>query len=1176
MCRGGEFLRFKGLNDIFKRSEEYKGLFEAIKKGKTPCQIHGLSESQKAYVSYCLFEDFGGQTLVLTHNDIEARKIYEDIKTFTDQCLYFPAKEMVFNVDVTSGEINAERLRVINRVISGEEVIVVASVDAVLYRMPHRDIFKKAVFDIKTGDILDILELSSRLIDLGYERVEIVEGKGQFAQRGGIIDIFSTFEELPIRIEFFDDEVDTIRPFDVITQRSMDRISQFRVYPAREVLVDKDSISSVVERINRDLDTRYKAYSKKNKDAAERLKSRVKENVERFKNLRYFEGIDSYIPYIYSVTNSFISYFNSPLVILDESGRVAQRIKTAFDEFQEVYKSMLEKGDVLPLQGEYMLEPEYIMYLIKSNSIAALNMLPRIVEDFRPQYIGNFNAISMNPLSGNMEYLLDEIRQRTDKAYSILIMAGTPARAERLTKSLKNEGFKAYYKEDIDSIQEGTIVITSGSVSRGMEFPDVKLSIISDKEVYKESKKERKKTFTKRSRKIESFTDIKPGDYVVHVNHGIGIFKGIKELIIEGIKKDYLVLQYKAGDTLYVPVEQLDMVQKYIGGDENPPKINKLGGNEWAKTKNKVKESLKEMAEDLVKLYAERSTLKGHAFSKDTPWQRQFEEEFPYQETPDQLSAIEEIKKDMEMPKPMDRLLCGDVGYGKTEVAMRAAFKAVMDGKQVAVLVPTTILAEQHYNNFVQRFRDFPIKIDMISRFRSREQQKKTLKELAAGNVDIIIGTHRLLQKDIKYKDLGLLIVDEEQRFGVSHKEKIKALKKNIDVLTLTATPIPRTLHMSLIGVRDMSIIETPPEERYPVQTYVMEYNEGIIRDAIIREISRGGQVFFVYNRVETIKDMQISLSRLVPEAKIVVAHGQMDEKELEEVILSFIQGEGDILLCTTIIETGIDIPNVNTLIVYDADRMGLSQLYQLRGRVGRSNRLAYAYFTYRRDKVLTEVAEKRLKAIKEFTEFGSGFKIAMRDLEIRGAGNLLGTQQHGHMAAVGYDLYCKLLEEAVRELKGEEKEEYIETSIELTVNAYIPDDYIDDEMLKIEIYKKIASIENLEDKMDIEEELIDRFGEPPRPLESLINIAYIKAIARKLKVLTIKQVDRDIFLHFKDGEYIGLETIRQLNEKFQGRISYSSKENSIIKIKSGSTGASEVLKILKDILEYIGRLHNE
>lgn len=1170
-------MRLKGLNEIFKGSEEYKEILSALREKALPCQVHGLSDSQKAYVSYCLFEDTSGQMLILTHNDIESKKLYDDISAFTDKCMYFPVKEMVFNIDVTSGDIKAERLKTIMKVLSGENVIVITSVDALLYRLPPKELLKKAPITLKTGDVSDILEIASSLIDMGYERVDMIEGKGQFAQRGGILDVFSPDCDYPVRIEFFGDEVDTIRSFELDSQRSRDYLEEQVLYPAREVIIHKKDVDRIAENITRDFEPRYKSYYKKNKESAERLKQRVNENIEKLRNLRHFEGIDSYIPYIYKESAGFLSYFKKPIVILDESARISQRIKTAQEEYQEVYKSLLEKGDVLPLQGEYMTDGSQVMDAIGSSSLISMNMLPRLVEDFRPLSLVNFNAIAMNSLSGNSELLLEEIKHRLKRKYTMLIMAGTQARAHRLADALKEEIPEVIYKDIVDTMSPGSVTVTFGSISRGMEFPDIKLSVISDKEVYRE-RKDKPKASIKKGAKISSFTDIKPGDYVVHVNHGIGMFKGVKELVIDGIKKDYLMLQYQGGDNLYVPVEQLDMVQKYIGGGENPPKLYKLGGTEWVKAKKKVKDSLKEMAQDLVALYAERSTLKGHAFSNDTAWQKQFEEEFPYEETADQLSSIQEIKNDMESPKPMDRLLCGDVGYGKTEVAMRAAFKAVMDGKQVAILVPTTILAEQHYNNFKQRFSEFAIRVDMISRFRKPQDQKKTILDVVAGNVDIIIGTHKLLQKDIKYKDLGLLIIDEEQRFGVTHKEKIKELKKNIDVLTLTATPIPRTLHMSLTGVRDMSLIETPPEERYPVQTYVMEYNEGMIRDSITREMSRGGQVFFVYNRVETILEMQTALSRLVPEAKIVVAHGQMDERRLEATILDFISGDGDVLLCTTIIETGIDMPNVNTLIVYDADRMGLSQLYQLRGRVGRSSRLAYAYFTYRKDKILSETAEKRLKAIKDFTEFGSGFKIAMRDLEIRGAGNLLGTQQHGHMATVGYDMYCRLLDEAVKEIKGDAKEQqYSETSIDLQVNAYIPDSYIENETMKIELYKRIASISSMDEKMDIEEEATDRFGDMPKPLENLINISYIKALGNRMGVTAIKQSGKDVILTLANARYFDFEVIKNMNSQLGYNImSYTNPAQPQIRIRpSARFGAGDVIGQLKFIFEKIDSLHN-
>jgi transcription-repair coupling factor (superfamily II helicase) len=711
-------------------------------------------------------------------------------------------------------------------------------------------------------------------------------------------------------------------------------------------------------------------------------------------------------------------------------------------------------------------------------------------------------------------------------------------------------------------------VITFGNQLRGFEYPELKVSVISDKEVFGETKRKKTSKPKKGVSKIKSFTELKLGDYVVHTNHGIGVYRGIKQLELEGHKKDYLQLTYDNGDMLYVPVDQLDLVQKYIGQEGKKPKINKLGGSEWAKAKSKVKRSIEEIAEDLVKLYAMRSTIKGHSYQKDTVWQKQFEEEFPYDETPDQLSAIEEIKKDMQSDKPMDRLLCGDVGYGKTEVAIRAAFKAVMDGKQVAFLVPTTILAEQHYNNFVQRFSDFPVKVDMVSRFRTPTQQKVTLKAVKEGNVDILIGTHRLLQKDIQFKDLGLLIIDEEQRFGVTHKERLKEFKKNIDSLTLSATPIPRTLHMSLVGVRDISVIETPPEERYPIQTYVVEFNDQLIRDAIMREMNRGGQVYFVYNRVETIRDMASFIQKLVPEARVAVGHGQMSERELEDVVLGFVKNEFDILVSTTIIETGMDIPNVNTIIINDADKMGLSQLYQLRGRVGRSNRIAYAYLTYKKDKILTEVAEKRLRAIKEFTELGSGFKIAMKDLEIRGAGNMMGSSQHGHMAAIGYDLYCRMLEDMVRLIKGEIEKEPIETTVELKVDAFIPGDYINDEMQKIEVYKKIAAINSFDDMMEIQDELIDRFSDIPTSVENLMNIAYVRSIAKVLGIEEIKERRDELWFQFESKDWIKNELVSALIGEYSKSISFKEEKKPTIVYKLMDIKREELIPKVRAILE--------
>ncbi len=715
------------------------------------------------------------------------------------------------------------------------------------------------------------------------------------------------------------------------------------------------------------------------------------------------------------------------------------------------------------------------------------------------------------------------------------------------------------------------MVITFGNQTNGFQYYDIKLSVISDKDIFGQFKKKGKKKQNKKGTgKIKSFTELKPGDFVVHANHGIGVFKGIKQLELQGNKKDYLELIYHSDDKLYVPVEQLDMVQRYIGSEGKKPKVNKLGSSEWTKTKNKVKKSIEEIAEDLVKLYAIRATLKGYKYSDDTVWQKQFEEEFPYEETPDQVLAIEDIKRDMESPKPMDRLLCGDVGYGKTEVAIRAAFKAVMDGKQVAFLVPTTILAQQHYNNFKQRFSDFPVTVDVISRFRTLSQQKATIKSIKEGNVDILIGTHRILQKDIKFKDLGLLIIDEEQRFGVKHKEKMKNLKKNVDVLTLSATPIPRTLHMSLVGVRDISVIETPPEERYPVQTYVVEYNDQLIRDSILREISRGGQIYFVYNRVESIHEMASYISKLVPEGRVQIAHGQMKEKELENVVLDFTENKFDILVATTIIETGMDIKNVNTMIIYDADKMGLSQLYQLRGRVGRTNRMAYCYLTYKRDKILTEVAEKRLKAIKDFTELGSGFKIALKDLEIRGAGNMMGSSQHGHMASIGYDLYCRMLEDTIKLVRGDIDKEPVETSVELKIDAYIPNTYIKDETQKIEVYKKIASIDSKEEFMDIEEELEDRFSDIPISVYNLMNISYIRSLGKKLDVEEIKEISNEVVFQFQDKSSLKEKIVKIIMDKYSKQVAFKLNEKPAIGYNIKNIKKEQLLPIIRNFLEHI------
>ena len=855
--------------------------------------------------------------------------------------------------------------------------------------------------------------------------------------------------------------------------------------------------------------------------------------------------------------------------VIDDLKRCEGKLESIYYEFNENYLAFLQRGDILPSQNKLLIDKDELLVNLEKSNVITLNTFENKTDILYPRKNIEFKQITSNSYNGQLDLLIEDIKSRKENGYRTLILAGTRTRGERLVKTLRDRDVESVYKDDVDSIELGQVVVTFGNLVKGFEYPDLKICVISDKEVFGEAKKSLPKKSSKKKGvgKITSFAELKPGDYVVHANHGIGVFKGIKQIEIAGNTRDYLDIVYDKGDKLYVPVDQLDLVQKYIGSEGKSPKINKLGGNEWQKAKAKVRKSINEIAEDLVKLYAARAALKGYKYSKDTEWQRQFEDEFPYEETPDQLSSLEEIKHDMESDKPMDRLLCGDVGYGKTEVAIRAAFKAVMDGKQVAFLVPTTILAEQHYKNLVKRFSDFPVKIDMISRFRTAKQQKATLQALKEGNVDILIGTHRLVSKDIVFKDLGLLIVDEEQRFGVAQKEKIKSIKKNVDVLTLSATPIPRTLHMSLTGVRDISVIETPPEERFPIQTYVVEQNDQLIRDAILREVARDGQVYFVYNRVESIQGMAKYISELVPECKVGIIHGQMTEKELESEMIKFMQREYDVLVCTTIIETGIDIQNVNTMIVNNADKMGLSQLYQLRGRVGRSNKIAYAYFMYTKDKVLTEVAEKRLKALKDFTELGSGFKIAMRDLEIRGAGNMMGSSQHGHMAAIGYDLYCRMLEDTVKLIKGEIEQEPIETTVDIKVDAYIPSSYIEDEIQKIEVYKKIAAIENMDDYKDIKDELEDRYSSIPEAVYNLMDIAYVKSLAKVLLIEEIKETPKEVRFKFPKGYKKVNDIYHILMKKYKENVVLYFGETPFFAVKVNSIKREEILDFYKKLL---------
>ncbi|PRR77188.1 Transcription-repair-coupling factor [Clostridium liquoris] len=1138
-------MRLRGILKPLINSPEFKIIKTSIEKREYPLGIFGLSESSRGYVIDGVYNEIDKPLLILTHSDVEARNIYEDLSLYIAEVYYFPTKEVVFyNIDAISGDLRWERLKVIKNVLEPGKKVIIASIESIAASCIPMELYKEYSFRFSVGDILDYKDLGEKLIQSGYERVDLVDSKGQFSIRGGILDIYPPISMEPYRVELFGDEIDSIRSFNPESQRSIDKVKHIEIFPAKEIILNKGNIEKAHKNIEKDLKSVLNNLkSENNKDAYDKLQSTVNKNLENLKENWNFETIDSYLPYFYDNPSLFLDYFKEWFIVVDDVQRCEGKLNSVYLEFEENYKSFLQRGDVLPKQAELLTSKDRILNALEESKLITLSSIAKSVKILQPQSIVNFSEITLNNYHGQLELLIEDIKQKKSQGYKTIILSGTRPRGERLVNTLRDRGIESVYKDVIEDILPGEVIITFGSQLKGYEYPSLKICIISDKEFFGEAKKKSfKKVSGKGLSKIKSFTELKIGDYVVHVNHGIGVYKGIKQLEIDGHKKDYLELSYYGDDKLYVPVEQLDMVQKYIGSEGNAPKISKLGSSEWTKAKNKVKKSIEEIAEDLVKLYAVRSTLKGFKFTKDTIWQKQFEEEFPYEETPDQITAINDIKADMESDKAMDRLLCGDVGYGKTEVAVRAAFKAVMDGKQVAFLVPTTILAQQHYNNLVQRFSDFPVKVEMISRFRTPAQQKETIKTVKEGNVDILIGTHRILQKDIHFKDLGLLIIDEEQRFGVKHKEKIKSLKKNIDVLTLSATPIPRTLHMSLVGVRDISVIETPPEERQPIQTYVVEYNDQLIRDAILREINRGGQVYFVYNRVENIKEMSAYISKLLPEARVGIAHGQMQERELESVIIDFMENKYDVLVTTTIIETGMDIQNVNTMIIYDADKMGLSQLYQLRGRVGRSSRMAYCYLTYKKDKILTEVAEKRLRAIKEFTELGSGFKIALKDLEIRGAGNMMGSSQHGHMASVGYDLYCRMLEDTIKKLKGEIDKEPVETTVELKIDAFIPENYIKDETQKIEIYKKIASINSYEDFIDVQEELEDRFSDIPSSVQNLMDIAYIRSIAKELAIEEIKERGNQVLVQFESKD--------RLNENI--RVGVKRKYNKIVSFKFG------------------------
>lgn len=1064
---------------------EFEQIKEKSKTNKGILQVSGCMESQKSHLMYGL-SGIAPYRLILAEDERRAREIYEDYRFYDRKVYSYPAKDLLFfQADIHGNLLIRQRMKVIKALLEEKELTVVTSIDGCMDFLESLEKIKEQLIHYESDSTVDTEQLKNQLVALGYERVGQVEMPGQFSVRGGIVDIYCLTEENPWRIELWGDEIDSIRSFDPESQRSLENLEELTIYPAVEHIGDKDMVS-------------------------------------------------------------FLDYFpeERTIIFLDEPNRLTEKGGAVEEEYRQSRMHREEKGS-RNLPENWLCSFEQLQKeLNKRNCISVCALEPKQAGwKVREKFYLEVKSISA--YNNSFELLVKDLHQYKKQGYRIALLSGSRTRAERLAKDLQEEGLAAFYGQDYDrEICPGEIMVVYGHAKKGFEYPLIKFAVMTESDIFGQEQKKKKKKKNYSGSRIQDFAELSIGDFVVHEKHGLGIYRGIEKVEVDRIVKDYIKIEYRGGSNLYIPATQLDCLQKYSGADASKaPKLNKLGTQEWNKTKSKVRGAVKNIAKELVELYAVRQEKEGYVCGPDTVWQREFEEMFPYEETEDQLSAIEDAKRDMESTRIMDRLICGDVGYGKTEVALRAAFKEVQESRQVAYLAPTTILAQQIYNTFVQRMKEFPVRVELLCRFRTPAQQKKAIEDLKKGQVDVIIGTHRILSKDVQFKNLGLLIVDEEQRFGVTHKEKIKQLKKDVDVLTLTATPIPRTLHMSLIGIRDMSVLEEPPMDRMPIQTYVMEYDEETVREAINRELRRGGQVYYVYNRVTDIADVALRIAKLVPDARVDFAHGQMSERELENVMYSFVNGDIDVLVSTTIIETGLDISNVNTMIIHDSDRYGLSQLYQLRGRIGRSNRTAYAFLMYRQNVMLKETAEKRLAAIREYTDLGSGFKIAMRDLELRGAGNLLGAQQHGHMNAVGYDLYCKMLNEAVKEAKGIHTMEDFETSVDLNVDAYIPDSYISNEFQKLDIYKRIAGIETQQDYDDMLEELLDRFGEPGKAVLNLLAIAKLKAIAHQGYVTEIKQTGKTVRFTLYEKARLNTEGFPALMQKYRRGLQFKNEQ---------------------------------
>lgn len=1127
---------FGKMQSVLMSQSDIKDICDTLKRGYYPLAVSGLSSIHKAQLALIIstLSEESAPLLIITDDEAGAKRICDDINEMyavsrneNETAAYiYPAKDITLaRVESVSKEYEYQRLCVLARLIDGSCKIVCASAEAVMQRTIPPDVLADRTIKLSRDTSVQLPDLISRLIAAGYTRCDKVESPSQFSVRGSIADIFPVQEKMPVRMELWDDEIDSFAYFDPETQRRTEQIDELIIPPAGEVLFN--SADALVQKINAlSAGVRGKR--------TELVRSNLAKDADNVSNGVSLANIDKYLPLAYDKPALIFDYLkpDSP-VLFCEFHSCCEKAKAIQSQFNEDVKILLEEGELCRGLDGYIAEFESISETAVKFPCVLMDTFLR-TNDIRCKKLWTMTAYQTAPWGGEIRQLSEDLRSFIDRNYSVIVLAGSEKTLPIIAEDLRNDGIPCDIMTEETTLTKGRVLITTGCLSSGYDYPDIKTALITQAKAMSSKRKLKKK---KKGEEIKSLADIAPGDLVVHALHGIGRFEGIRKLELEGITKDYITIKYAGTDVLYVPVTQMDLISRYIGPrDDTGVKLNKLSSNEWQKTRSRVKKAVKDMADELIALYAKRSKTKGFAFSEDNDWQNDFEARFDYTETDDQLRCIEEIKQDMMKPTPMDRLLCGDVGFGKTEVAFRAAFKCMLDGKQCAVLVPTTVLAWQHYQSALKRFEHFPFKIELLSRFRTKKQQEEILKQVALGTVDMVIGTHRLVQKDVKFKDLGLAIIDEEQRFGVAHKERFKEAFTGVDVLTLSATPIPRTLNMAMSGIRDMSVIEEPPVDRYPVQTYVIEHNMGVIIQAINKELRRGGQVYYIHNRVETIDLCAAKIAELIPDARIAVAHGQLSEERLSDIWTELVDHEIDILVCTTIIETGVDVPNVNTLIIEDADNLGLSQLYQLRGRVGRSNRRAFAYFTFRRGKVLTEIASKRLDAIREFTQFGSGFRVAMRDLEIRGAGSILGGRQHGHMEAVGYDMYLQLLNEAIAEETGQTPPRTPEEClIDLQIEAHIPDDYIESLAGRLDAYRKIAAVSTKEESIDLLDEFIDRYGDPPKAIQGLVTVALTRNMAGKAGITEITQRSNALLIYVKTA---GMEQVQALVKAFGGRVS--------------------------------------